>query len=175
VDEQDDLIAVLEALIFAAPEPVPMPKLSQALPRVNDARLRSALGELARRCSEQNRPYELAELAGGYCFLTRPEFAPYIAAMRKARERERLSPAALETLAVVAYRQPVTRAEIEAIRGVQSAPMLKTLLDRKLVKITGRAEVLGRPLQYGTSKKFMDLFGLASLQDLPRIEELKGS
>ncbi|MFO0984934.1 MAG: SMC-Scp complex subunit ScpB [Planctomycetota bacterium] len=173
-EDDDDLVLVVEALIFAAPEPIPILKLSQALPRVAEARLLLAVRQLAARCEREHRPYEVAELAGGYCFLTRPEYAPYIAVMRHSRERERLSPAALETLAIIAYRQPVTRAEIEAIRGVQSGPMLKTLLDRKLVRITGRAEVLGRPLQYGTTKRFMDFFGLKSMADLPKVEELKG-
>jgi segregation and condensation protein B len=101
------------------------------------------------------------------------ETFPYLQRLRGVKKLERLSPAALETLAVIAYRQPVMRSEIEAIRGVKAGPMLRTLLHHKLVKVTGRAEVPGRPLQYGTTPQFLERFGIASLQDLPSIKEWK--
>ena len=106
--------------------------------------------------------------------LTSPDVYPYLSRLRGAKKQERLSPAALETLAVIAYRQPVIRAEIEAIRGVKAGPVLRTLLDHKLIKVVGRADVPGRPLQYGTSQHFLERFGLQSLQDLPSIREFKG-
>ena len=106
--------------------------------------------------------------------LTSPDVHPYLSRLRGAKKQERLSPAALETLAVIAYRQPVIRAEIEAIRGVKAGPVLRTLLDHKLIKVVGRADVPGRPLQYGTSQHFLERFGLQSLQDLPSIREFKG-
>ena len=107
--------------------------------------------------------------------MTRPEFYPYLARMKRRREMERLTPAALETLAIVAYRQPVTRGDIESIRGVNSDAVVRALLERKLFKVTGRQEVIGRPLQYGTTVRFLDMFGLANLEDLPGLEELGGS
>ncbi len=106
--------------------------------------------------------------------LTFPDVHPYLSRLRGAKKQERLSPAALETLAVIAYRQPVIRAEIEAIRGVKAGPVLRTLLDHKLIKVMGRADVPGRPLQYGTSQHFLERFGLESIQDLPSIREFKG-
>jgi segregation and condensation protein B len=104
--------------------------------------------------------------------VTNADLANFVAALRGEQKKERLSAAALETLAIVAYRQPVTKAEIEAMRGVQAGPILRTLLDRRLVRVTGRAPVPGRPLQYGTTKEFLDRFQLASLKDLPTVEEL---
>ena len=106
--------------------------------------------------------------------LTGEEVHPYLQRLRGVKKKERLSPAALETLAVIAYRQPVIRAEIEAIRGVKAGPVLRTLLDHKLIRVVGRADVPGRPLQYGTSQHFLERFGLQSLKDLPSIREFKG-
>ena len=115
----------------------------------------------------------IVETGDALRLMTQPAVFPYLRRMRKTRKAEKLSPAALETLAVIAYRQPVIRAEVEAIRGVKVGPMLKSLLDHKLVKVTGRADVPGRPLQYGTTQVFLERFGLRSLKDLPSVQEFK--
>jgi len=128
--------------------------------------------QVQERLAASGLPIELKRIAGGATLLTRPEYAETVQRLFKVRKNERLSAAALETLAVVAYRQPVTKAEIEAIRGVQAGPMLRTLVDRGFARVDGRADVPGHPLQYGTTKLFLDRFGLASLEDLPRDGEL---
>ncbi len=119
-------------------------------------------------------PLEVRQEGARVRVLTGPEVHPYLERLRGVRKQERLSPAALETLAVIAYRQPVIRAEIEAIRGVKAGPVLRTLLDHKLIVVVGRADVPGRPLQYGTGQHFLERFGLESLKDLPSIREFKG-
>lgn len=119
-------------------------------------------------------PLEVRQEGQRVRVLTGPEVHPYLERLRGVRKQERLSPAALETLAVIAYRQPVIRAEIEAIRGVKAGPVLRTLLDHKLIVVVGRADVPGRPLQYGTGQQFLERFGLPSLKDLPSIREFKG-
>ena len=134
--------------------------------------VRKIILELAREYDEARRGFAIEEVAGGFQMLTRKEFADYVSQLQSGGGSGRLSQAALETLAVVAYKQPVTRADIEAIRGVQAGPLLRTLLQKGLVRITGRAEVLGRPLLYGTTKKFLEHFGLKSLNELPKVEEL---
>jgi segregation and condensation protein B len=118
-------------------------------------------------------PVELARTGDTVKWMSGSETFPYLQRLRGVKKLERLSPAALETLAVIAYRQPVMRGEIEAIRGVKAGPMLRTLLHHKLVRVTGRADVPGRPLQYGTTQQFLERFGLASLQELPSIKEWK--
>src|SRR6185295_17703128 len=118
------------------------------------------------------RAFRVESVAGGYRILTLPEFAPVVAAFHKARASNRLSKAAVESLAIVAYRQPVTRAQLEAIRGVACGEVLKSLMDRRLVTIKGRAEELGRPILYGTTKEFLDTFGLDSIKSLPSAAEL---
>jgi len=168
-DPEDDLLPILEAMLFAAHESLSAKRMARALGHVGEARVVESIARLQRRLDEQRAPLMLAEIAGGWRLVTRPEFAPFLARLFSRAEKERLSSAALETLAIVAYRQPATRAEVEAVRGVQVAPLLKVLLDRHLVKVVGRAEVVGRPLQYGTTRRFLDHFGLASLDDLPSV------
>lgn len=131
-------------------------------------RLRAGAGE-----GGLDMPVELARTGDVLRWVSAPETFPYLQRLRGVRKLEKLSPAALETLAVIAYRQPVMRSEIEAIRGVKAGPMLRTLLQHRLVKVTGRADVPGRPLQYGTTQQFLDRFGLASLQELPSVKEWK--
>jgi segregation and condensation protein B len=116
--------------------------------------------------------FQVEELAGGYQLLTRPEYHPWLARLRRAGTDLRLTPAAREALAIVAYRQPITRADLEAIRGVQSSEVLRQLMEKGLVRIAGRDDSLGRPVLYGTTRKFLQVFGLKSLRDLPQAEEL---
>ena len=120
----------------------------------------------------QRRAFEICEVAGGYQIRTHPEFASYLQNLQRTRPL-RLSNAALETLSIVAYRQPVTRAEVEHVRGVDAGPVMRSLLERKLVKLAGRREVPGRPMLYATTKRFLEIFGLADLRDLPTLRELE--
>jgi segregation and condensation protein B len=168
----DELLQSVAALIFASPDPLTERRLVQLLEGPRIERVRKAIDQVQERLTASGLPIELKRIAGGATLLTRPEYAETVQRLFKVRKNERLSAAALETLAVVAYRQPVTKAEIEAIRGVQAGPMLRTLVDRGFARVDGRADVPGHPLQYGTTKLFLDRFGLASLEDLPRDGEL---
>jgi len=168
-DAVDDLPRVVEAMLFAAHESLPARRIARAIGYVTEQRIDAALAGLARRYDEQRSPLMLAQIAGGWRLVTRPEYAPFLARLFNKAEKERLSQAALETLAIIAYRQPTTRAEVEAVRGVLVGPVLRLLQERRLIKVTGRAEVVGRALQYGTTRRFLDHFGLASIEDLPKV------
>lgn len=120
-----------------------------------------------------NCAFRIEEIAGGYQMMTLPAYNPWLRKLLRVRTDNKLTQAALETLAIVAYKQPLIRADIEAIRGVASGEVLRNLMYKGLVKIVGRAEVLGRPMLYGTTRRFLDVFGLKSLKDLPNVEELK--
>ncbi len=163
--------AIVEALIFAAGSPVGLAQLRRVLPDLSPAQARAIVKELNGALEQEGRPYEIAEVAGGYQFRTRPEFAACIRAMQPERKL-RLSRAALETLAVIAYRQPITRAEIEDLRCVDCGAVVKGLLERGLVRMLGRRDAPGRPVLYGTSASFLEKFGLPSLSDLPELREL---
>ncbi len=168
-EPDDDLLPVVESMLFAAHESLSAKRMARAIGHIREARVATAIERLQRGYDATRSPLMLVEIAGGWRLVTRPEFAPYLARLFSRAEKDRLSAAALETLAIVAYRQPASRAEIESVRGVQVAPVLKLLQERRLVKVTGRAEVVGRPLQYGTTKRFLDHFGLASLDELPKV------
>lgn len=168
----DELVRAVSALVFASPEPLGKGRLGQLLERPQPGRITDALREVQARLEASGLPLELRQIAGGWRLMTAPEAHETVARLVKARKADKLSPAGLETLAVVAYRQPVTKAEIEAIRGVQCGAMLRNLVDRGLARVTGRADLPGAPLQYGTTKEFLDRFGMASLGDLPRDGEL---
>lgn len=162
---------IVEALIVAAEEPVSAARLADVVPGLTPAKARDLVAELGREYEEQHRAFEIWEVAGGYQIRTRQDFAPYLRQLQKERPL-RLSRAALETLAVIAYRQPVTRAEIEHVRGVDVGAVLRSLVDRKLVRIAGHREVPGRPMLYGTSRRFLEVFGLSKLDDLPTLREI---
>jgi segregation and condensation protein B len=162
----------LAVLLFASEEPLSTARLVELLERPAQARVRAALERLRARLEASGLPVLLREIAGGWRFLSDPEQAPVVARLKDEPKPERISAAALETLAIIAYRQPVSKAEIEAIRGVQAGPVLRNLVDRGLVRITGRAELPGQPLLYGTTRDFLERFGLAALADLPRDGEL---
>jgi segregation and condensation protein B len=163
---------IVEALVLGAPEPVSAQKIADIVPGLEPEDARALLAELGREYEEQGRAFEIWEVAGGYQLRTRPEYASYLRLLHRERPL-RLSRAALETLAVVAYRQPVTRAEIEAVRGVEADAVLKSLLDRHLVRIAGHREVPGRPMLYGTTRRFLEVFGLTRLDDLPTLREME--
>lgn len=163
----------IEALLLAAERPVPSARLAAVLgldPKGAGRRVEDALAELNEHYSATGRAFRARRLAGGWQLMTTPEFGALMIRMHTERQQSRLSQAALETLSIVAYRQPIMRAEIEAIRGVACGEVLRGLLDRRLVKIAGRAEELGRPMLYGTTNEFLKVFGLAGLDDLPPIE-----
>lgn len=165
---------VLLAILFASPEALAPTRLAEAA-GFTLGETRATMEELKAWLAQAQLPFRVEEIGGGFRLLSLPEFDPYVRRLQGVRRQDRLSQAALETLAIVAYRQPIIKAEIEAIRGVQVGPILRTLIDKKLVKVAGRAEVPGRPLQYGTSQSFLDRFGLKSLEELPTLEELKQS
>jgi segregation and condensation protein B len=163
---------VLEALLFAAAEPLTADQLAEAC-EVEPALVTEALAALASAYDQEGRGIRVAEEAQGFIVITRPDYAPYVARLLRGKKKMRLSRPALETLAIIAYKQPVTKAEVDAIRGVDSSGVLNTLLERELVTIRGRSKALGRPLLYGTTGDFLSYFGLRDLTDLPRVEELK--
>ncbi len=161
----------LEALIFAAGAPATAAQIRRALPQLAPSRIPDLVSEINDELSREGRPYEIAEVAGGWQFRTRREYAEVIAAAQPERKL-RLSRPALETLAVVAYRQPITRGELEDLRGVDCGAVVKGLLERGLLRIVGRRDAPGRPPLYGTTPQFLETFSLASLRDLPTLREI---
>src|SRR6476661_4674162 len=171
--EGRELAAVLEALLFVSPEPVSLSRLVTAVGSVSKAEVEQALMRLEQDLAQDNRGVQLVKLAGGYRLVTKAEYAPWLKRLDKAKAAQKLSRSALESLAIIAYKQPLVRAEIEQIRGVETSGVLRTLLERKLVRIVGRKEVPGRPIMYGTTKFFMEHFGLQDLTQLPPLREFK--
>jgi segregation and condensation protein B len=166
------LARLLEAALFASARPIPIEELRALEPDASPAELALALDELREHYDTGGHGIELVELAGGWQLLTRPEYTETIERAQLASRPARLSAAALETLAIIAYRQPIGRLEIEEIRGVSVGGMLKTLLERGLIDVVGRAEGMGRPLLYGTTSVFLEQFALRHLEELPRADEL---
>lgn len=171
--EEHELTAVIESLMFVSGEPMSLDKLAEVLEGTDTDRIRGALDGLRQNYDAAGRGLQIVEVAGGYQIATRSECAPWIKALEKIKSATRLSRSGLETLAIVAYKQPVTRGEVEAIRGVDSAGVLKTLLERRILKIVGRREGLGRPMLYGTTREFLHYFGLKDLSELPALKEFK--
>jgi segregation and condensation protein B len=163
---------VIEALIFVSEEPLSAKVIADVL-REDRAAVEEALADLAKEFNGRNGGLQLREVAGGWQFATRPEFHEHVRAYLKSRPSAKLSIASLETLAVIAYKQPVTVPEILEIRGVQSPSSIKTLLDKKLIVAKGRKETVGRPMMYGTSKEFLMQFGLKDLGELPSMEDFQ--
>ncbi|HUE95941.1 MAG TPA: SMC-Scp complex subunit ScpB [Longimicrobiaceae bacterium] len=163
---------MVEALLFASDAPLGAADIARIDEAFDEEQVESMIAELKQQYEEEDRAFGIFEVAGGYQILTRPEYAFVLERFETVPSTTRLSPAALETLAVVAYRQPVGRAEIEDIRGVGAGGVLKTLLERNLIEVVGRSEGLGRPLLYGTTRVFLQHFGFRSLDDLPRSDEL---
>ena len=169
--ETAQLKAIVEALVFASPEPL-TPKMLYKL--LNDEPKEDVLAAITalRQEYEQRGGLHIAEIAGGYQITTRPEFHEWVRRLFQERTSQKLSVQALETLAVIAYKQPITAAEIGEIRGVNTSGVLSTLMERHLIKIVGRKNVIGRPFLYGTTKEFLIRFGLRDLNDLPRVEDM---
>jgi segregation and condensation protein B len=163
----------VEAVLLIAKEPQGARRIAE-LADIRDAtRVRTIISELSRHYDRRGRAFQVRQVAGGYQLLTRPQFAKWIRRLQHVGTPDRLSTAALETLAVIAYRQPLGRAEIDAIRGVHSGEVLRQLMEKDLVKIAGRSEELGRPFLYATTRQFLKLFGLGSLDDLPAAGQLR--
>jgi segregation and condensation protein B len=165
------LKAIVEALVFAAEEPLTLEDLDELFPGAGREALQESLDEVVRTWDSSERGLQVIRVAGGYRMTTRPEHGEWVRALFRARNRRRLSGAALETLAIVAYRQPITTPEIQVLRGTDPAGVLQTLLDRRLLRVVGRKKVVGKPLLYGTTQEFLAHFGLNSLTDLPTLQE----
>lgn len=170
------ILAPIEAMLVSSDRPLKPIALVDAIGvhldvQLKESNIADAIKALNEQYLESGRAFTIESVSGGYRMMTRAEHAPVIAAMHRSRASTRLSKPALETLAIIAYRQPITRAELEAIRGVACGEVVRSLMERKMVKITGRAEELGRPMLYGTTRQFLDTFGLSSVKDLPKPEE----
>jgi segregation and condensation protein B len=166
--------AAVEALLFASPESLPFRAIRDVVPEdaATTSALRDALERIRERFDRPESGVRLVQIAGGFQFQTHESVFVCVQSLAKTRVEDRVSPAALETLAIVAYKQPITRAEIDAIRGVGSGSLLRTLMDKKMVKVVGRVDLPGRPFQYGTTPYFLEHFGLGNLKDLPQGREL---
>ena len=169
---RDARMARVEAALVAADEPLTPRRLAAAAGLADAAEARRIVEQLQALYDQDDTAFQVEELGGGFQLLTRPKYHPWLARLRRTGPEVRLTPAARETLAIVAYRQPITRADVEAIRGVQSSDMLHQLMDKGLVRIAGRDDSLGRPVLYATTRKFLQVFGLRSLRDLPQAQEL---
>ncbi len=163
-------IDVVEALLFASDAPLEAERIREVLDLENVAAARELVGQLVERYESQQHGLAIMEVGGGWRMVTRPELAPWLVRLARARTRVRLSRPALETLAIVAYKQPVSRPEIDAVRGVNSEATLDNLLERRLLRIAGRKEAPGRPFVYETTREFLVAFGLRDPGDLPKIE-----
>ncbi len=167
-----DNMTVIEAMLFASSEPVAALRLAE-LAGMEQEEVHTAVAGLNEHYQSSARAFRIMEISGGYQYRTVPELAEYVRGLGRQSGSHKLSPAALETLAIVAYRQPISRVEVEKIRGVNPSGVLRSLLEKKLVTIRGRAQVLGRPLLYGTTPDFLRYFGLSDLESLPRESELE--
>jgi segregation and condensation protein B len=163
-------VDVVEALLFASDTPVEANRIQEVLDLESAAVARELVESLRGRLEAENRALQVVEVGGGYRLVTRPEIAPWLVKLARSRTRSRLSRPALETLAIIGYRQPVSRPEVDAIRGVNSDAVLENLLERRMIRIAGRKESPGRPFLYETTREFLVAFGLRDLGDLPKVE-----
>jgi segregation and condensation protein B len=163
-------VDVLEALLFASDVPVEAERLQEVLDLDSVAAARGLVDELRGRLQAEGRALQVIEVGGGFRLVTRPEVAPWLVKLQRSKTKSRLSRPALETLAIIAYRQPMSRPEVDAVRGVNSEGVLDNLLDRRMIRITGRKDSPGRPFLYETTREFLVAFGLRDLSDLPKVE-----
>ncbi len=173
-------ISVIEALIFASDEPIPASEIAKAIKeldgediKITPSDIDSSIDELNKSYEENESSFKILKISNGYLFGTRQEYAKYVGYLSSEKSKRRLSQAALETLSIIAYKQPITKPEIEMIRGVNSDYILNTLLEKKLITIKGRSETIGRPLLYGTTDEFLMYFGLNNITDLPKPREIE--
>lgn len=172
-DVEVTLLSVIESILFASDEPLTPNRIVKILEAGSVKQVRQCIKQLNEKYEQDASAFRIERIAGGYQMMTLNAYNFWLKKLVKVRTDNKLSQAAMETLAIIAYKQPVIRADVEAIRGVSSGEMIRSIMYKGMVKITGRAEILGRPMLYGTTKKFLDAFGLNSLKDLPKIEELK--
>ncbi|HVP30778.1 MAG TPA: SMC-Scp complex subunit ScpB [Myxococcota bacterium] len=170
--ERNEQRRIVEALVLASPEPIAAARLAAVVPGGTASLARELVDELNAEYEASRRGFEIREVGGGYQLRTRVELAEFVQELRPKRT-QRLSRAALETLSVIAYKQPITRGEVEHVRGVDVGAVVRSLLERDLVRIAGHREIPGRPMLYATTKRFLQLFGLASLEDLPSLRDLR--
>jgi segregation and condensation protein B len=171
--DEKDAKQVIEAILFTASKPITIAELKRVLRGYTPSKIETLVRELQLEYINDNRSFRIQDIAGGFECSTDPKFAPWILKLELQRKARQATQSALETLAILAYKQPITRAEIEDLRGVDVSGVLSTLLERNLIKMVGRKEIPGRPFLYGTTEKFLEHFGLKSLQDLPNISEIK--
>ena len=169
----DKLKLIVEALIFASDTPISITKIASIIGNVSEQEISNIIANLENEYSETHRAFKMMYVSNGIQLVTRPEYHEWVSQLFKSKRRSRLSQQALETLAIIAYKQPVTKIDIDTIRGVDSSGVLGTLLERDLIKIAGREKTVGRPLLYKTTDKFLEYFGLNLLTDLPRLKEIE--
>ena len=170
---RDPKLARLEAVLLLADEPLPARRLADVAGLADAAKARALIERLKALYDADDTAYQIEEIAGGYQLLTRPRYHPWLTRLKRTGHELRLTPAALETLAVIAYKQPIMRAEVEKVRGVACAEIIRHLMEKGLVRVAGRHDSLGRPQLYGTTKRFLQVFGLNTLKDLPEVEALR--
>jgi segregation and condensation protein B len=168
----EELKRIVEALLFASPDPLSAARIRTIVPGLEHQHVVETIDELRKEYADDSRAFQIVEIGGGYQLTSKPDYSLWVGKLFEARAKQRLSKAALETLAVVAYKQPVLRSTIESIRGVNVDGVLRTLMERDLVRIVGRGEGPGRPLLFGTTRDFLMRFGLSRLSDLPKVEEI---
>ena len=171
-EDFDELKSIIESLIFASPDPVSLKVIVKTIDSEPPEHVEEALASVCQEWKERSGGLQLVEVAGGYQIVTKPELHEWVRRLFHEHSKKRISIPALETLAVVAYRQPVTGPEIAEIRGVNTSGVLGTLVERRLVKVVGRRAVIGRPFLYATTREFLDRFGLKDLEDLPKVEDM---
>jgi segregation and condensation protein B len=169
----EELKRIVEALLFACPDPLSVARIRSVVPGVEADEVTDAIEALRQDYGNDSRSFQIVEIGGGYQLTTKQDYAVWIDKLLESRSKQRLSKAAMETLAVIAYKQPALRSTIEGIRGVNVDGVLRTLMERDLVRIVGRAEGPGRPLLFGTTRDFLMRFGLNKLSDLPKVEEIE--
>lgn len=168
---EDNVKSVIEALLFASEKPLTIEQAKKVLDNLEASEIRAVLEGLKAEYEQANRGMRIIEVAGGFQMITAPNSAPFLKKFYKDRHVERLSKPALETLAIIAYKQPLTRTEIEFLRDVNVDGVMKSLLDKNLIRISGRKKSPGRPFVYGTTRQFLEYFGLKSLEELPKMED----
>jgi segregation and condensation protein B len=164
MEKQDQII---EALIFASDTPLPSKKIKEIVSNIGEREIKKSIVRISERYIRSKSPFEIVEVAGGYQIVTRPDYSEWIRKLYISRTKNRLTQRALETLAIIAYKQPITKTEVESIRGVGADTVIRTLIERKLITVTGREKAPGNPLLYGTTRYFLEYFGLKDISDLP--------
>lgn len=171
-EDKKVFVNILEALLFSSDTPLSISRIREVIPLLTPKEIATAVQTLNENYRNTARTFEIREIAGGYQIFTLPEYADYVERLNQNRQKSRLSQKALETMAIIAYKQPITKHEVEEIRGVNVDGVIRTLLSRNLITISGRAKAPGSPFLYITTKKFLEYFGLRSLEDLPKLKEI---